>query len=70
MTKFDDHLLAVYFMGDPQSKEADLQWTAHLKLGLLFPVITFTNCWKVMAEVEPENCNNKVRKVPTSQAAS
>jgi hypothetical protein len=33
-----------------------------LKLGLLFPVITFTNCWKVMAEVEPENCINKVRQ--------
>jgi hypothetical protein len=67
MTKFADHLLAVYFMGE---KQADLQWTAHLKLGLLFPVITFTNCWKVMAEVEPENCNTKLRKVPTSQAAS
>jgi hypothetical protein len=62
--------LAICFFGDPRVRQADLQWTAHLKLGLLFPVITFTNCWKVMAEVEPENCNNKLRKVPTSQTAS
>ena len=30
-------------------------FSCHLvKLGVLFPDITLTNCWKVMAEVEPE----------------
>jgi hypothetical protein len=37
---------------------AYLQCTAHLKLGLLFPDMTLTNCWKVMADVDPENCCN------------
>ena len=30
------------------------QLTAQVKLAVLFPDITLTNCWKVMAEVEPE----------------
>ena len=40
--------------------------SCHLvKLGVLFPDITLTNCWKVRAEVELENLERNIYRVST-----
>ena len=41
-------------------------FSCHLvKLGVLFPDITLTNCWKVRAEVELENLESDIYRVST-----
>ena len=36
-----------------------------VKLGVLFPDITLTNCWKVRAEVELENLESDIYRTST-----
>ena len=41
-------------------------FSCHLvKLGVLFPDITLTNCWKVRAEVELENLESDIYRTST-----
>ena len=44
----------------------NVMFSYHLvKLGVLFPDITLTNCWKVRAEVELENLERNIYRVST-----